>query len=490
MTQPTLEIHGIVKKKRRWPAVLATSVLLLGLGTVGGGWAYADYYRELALPNTKVGELELAGNTRAEIEAALQHQCDTLKVTLTGAAKATKTLKELGLDCDVAATASAVMAPNRHLGEILKSTVMEHRIKAQATTDTNRATLAARDIAARDLATENPNPVLDPHLDFNAETQEFTVAPGVPGKGIDPQTLLDAAQKAWETQENQSLETQLTEVAPLPPSPDLPAWAQAATQMVQPRVNLVSYGISHFIPREDKAKWITVTDQGPQFDRKAIESWLATFTDENIDIKNEPGQRIVTKDGYLLQLITTAWPSRIVSNNGEIAAELLEALQAGEGYTGYFELERREGTYVDTPAGQDLPRPYDAAPGQRWIGVDIENHTTTAWEGDKVVIGPIASVNGSLPSPTYSGIFRIQTKLVSTRMKGEGWDGEYDVIAPYTMYYNGGYALHGAPWRYDFIYRPYGGSHGCTNLPIEWAKRFFEFASIGTPIVVHRNGVI
>ena len=64
-------------------------------------------------------------------------------------------------------------------------------------------------------------------------------------------------------------------------------------------------------------------------------------------------------------------------------------------------------------------------------------------------------------------------------MTGPGYDVP-DV--PYTMYYDGGMAIHGAYWH-NMFGTPV--SHGCTNVAVNHAKWLFDWASVGTPVVVH-----
>lgn len=66
-------------------------------------------------------------------------------------------------------------------------------------------------------------------------------------------------------------------------------------------------------------------------------------------------------------------------------------------------------------------------------------------------------------------------------------DGSYDYESPvdYWMPFNGGIGLHDADWRWKFggsIYL-YSGSHGCINLPVSFAGKFYESIEAGCPIV-------
>jgi len=63
--------------------------------------------------------------------------------------------------------------------------------------------------------------------------------------------------------------------------------------------------------------------------------------------------------------------------------------------------------------------------------------------------------------------------------------GTYDIAeVPWALYYQGGYALHGAYWHDEFgTVR----SHGCTNVPPSAARWLFEWTSPEIPEGWHAN---
>lgn len=114
----------------------------------------------------------------------------------------------------------------------------------------------------------------------------------------------------------------------------------------------------------------------------------------------------------------------------------------------------------------------------RWIEVNISTQRLIAWEGNMPVYAVIVST-GTDAHPTQAGSFAIQSKHRTARMRG----ADYDVPdVPYTMYYSGGYAIHGAYWH-----RRFGTpvSHGCVNVAVDHAEWLFDWATVGTPVVVH-----
>ncbi|MBE8967684.1 L,D-transpeptidase [Nostocales cyanobacterium LEGE 12452] len=116
---------------------------------------------------------------------------------------------------------------------------------------------------------------------------------------------------------------------------------------------------------------------------------------------------------------------------------------------------------------------------KRWIQIDLSKQRLIAWEGDRVVYGSAIS-SGKKSTPTLIGTFNIQSKLKTTRMRGNGYDVPN---VPHAMFYQGNYGIHGAYWHKRFG-TPV--SHGCVNLAPKHAKWLFEWASVGTPVVIQK----
>ncbi len=119
--------------------------------------------------------------------------------------------------------------------------------------------------------------------------------------------------------------------------------------------------------------------------------------------------------------------------------------------------------------------------GRKWIEVNISDQTLTAWQGST----PFLQTTVSTGKPgwlTLPGSFKIYLKYEVAHMVGDVVGDEYDTPdVPWTMYYSGDFALHGAYWHNDFG-TPV--SHGCVNMRVDEAKALFEWAPIGTEVVV------
>jgi LysM repeat protein len=128
--------------------------------------------------------------------------------------------------------------------------------------------------------------------------------------------------------------------------------------------------------------------------------------------------------------------------------------------------------------GAPATQPATAATYGRWIDVNLSAQSVSAFEGNSPVF--YAVVSTGLPgTPTPTGQFAILSKYPAVNMSGPGY---YLPNVPWTMFFYRGYALHGTYWHSNFGHPM---SHGCVNLTNADAAWLYNFASIGTPVVVH-----
>lgn len=127
----------------------------------------------------------------------------------------------------------------------------------------------------------------------------------------------------------------------------------------------------------------------------------------------------------------------------------------------------------------------NAAGEEKWIDVSLDTQTLKAYEGDKVVLEfPISSGRWS---PTPTGTFNIWYKTKSQSMIGGSQElGTYYNLpnVPSNMFFNGGYAIHGAYWHNNFGHPM---SHGCVNAPLDKVAELFNWTG---PVVPENQNVI
>lgn len=108
--------------------------------------------------------------------------------------------------------------------------------------------------------------------------------------------------------------------------------------------------------------------------------------------------------------------------------------------------------------------PFSVSDREPWVHVDLSEQTLVLYVGKEPVFATLIST-GLKGHDTPTGVFRIRRKLISDTMANlgpEAGDDRYRIEdVPWTQYFEGSVALHGAFWHSQFgIQR----SHGCVNL--------------------------
>ena len=123
-------------------------------------------------------------------------------------------------------------------------------------------------------------------------------------------------------------------------------------------------------------------------------------------------------------------------------------------------------------------------PDDKWIDVDLSEQRIVAYAGGEALHTSLIS-SGLPRHPTVLGQFHIYLKVYAQRMKGGDPEmhDDYDLPGvPNVMYFYEDYSIHGAYWHHNFGHPM---SHGCVNLPLDEAQWFFDWAPLGTLVLVH-----
>ncbi len=114
---------------------------------------------------------------------------------------------------------------------------------------------------------------------------------------------------------------------------------------------------------------------------------------------------------------------------------------------------------------------------EKWFDIDLDQQILIAYEGKQPVYATLVST-GKYGHYTPTIITRISAKHETAHMVSDR-DELYSVAdVPWTMYYDGHYALHTSYWHDGF-----GGprSHGCINLAPRDAKLLYRWSSPDVP---------
>lgn len=122
--------------------------------------------------------------------------------------------------------------------------------------------------------------------------------------------------------------------------------------------------------------------------------------------------------------------------------------------------------------------------GSTYIEIDLTKQQVYLWkDGVMSFITDCVSGNVARGHGTPDGIYPMTYKTTNAILRGE----DYESPVSYWMPFNRGIGLHDASWRNRFggeIYRR-SGSHGCINLPVPAAKKIYQEAYQGQPVICH-----
>jgi hypothetical protein len=126
----------------------------------------------------------------------------------------------------------------------------------------------------------------------------------------------------------------------------------------------------------------------------------------------------------------------------------------------------------------------------RWLDVNLSTPTTvSAFEGDELARSFLA-IRGAGSRPTPSGVFTILRRVANETMNSDtigiprfGPGGYYLTNVLFTQYFTGdGASFHYNYWSSSF---GYPGSHGCLGLTYGDSAWLWEWAHVGTPVIIH-----
>ena len=472
------------RRRRRWPLGVAAAALLL-LGVAGaGGYAYAAHYDGRAVPGTTVAGTDVSGKSREEVVAAIEERTKSTKVDISGDVTASATLADLGTTVDAQATADAVMARGDTLSEKLHALVSKGKIPVVTTTDKTKVSSYATSLIPEDRAKARNATVV-----LGEDGTTFTTTSSSKGSSLDADVLAQTAQKAATSLDSSSISLTITSADPKVSDSDAQKVADKANNWVAQDVTVTMGKDSYTAENTDKASWIKVTNSSNAAPTIAVDSskvsqWVKTQAEE---ASSDPitGQRNVNASGQVVSTPTEAKDGKTVNNADAVATSITQSLGSNKAYSGSFEATTVKAEWKDRTIANGAEKlPYQAAPGEKWVDLNLSNKTVTAYEGATVVHGPVSIVDGGAATPTVTGTYKVYLQYESQTMRGLEPNGNEYVAenVPWVSYFYESFAFHGAGWRSSF---GYSDSHGCVNMPVPEAQWLYNWLDTNTVVQSH-----
>lgn len=493
-------IIGIMRQKswKFWTATGLATVLVLLLGSA---LAYSFYYADRGLPNVSLAGEPITGMTKDEATQLTAERAEAVHVAVTLDGQTTEVpLAQLGYTVDTQKMVDSAFAGNASIFHRFNALFSPVDVQAQVTYDA-----AEQEKFTHQLVEEVGTPPSKGSVALDPAANTYVVSPGESGTSLDTEALHTAAEQAAETLVSQPVTLEIEQVDPLISTAQAEQVAVAANRIVETTVELTTTLNVYSPDQAEKASWVKIPEvfqdgaaltgeadetieTAVTIDPARVKEWVQTTTEASND-EPVPGLRNINSRGDIVQVVTEGESGWVANNTEALTEGLISALNAGDSFSQqikYDEIENKEWEeQLIADGAENLA--YQAAKGEKWIDINLSNYTTTAYEGATVVRGPVFMVPGAPGLETVTGKYAVWAKVANQTMRGDNLDGtKYETPdVPWILYFHGGYALHGAYWRSSFGYGGPAGSHGCVNMPVGEAKWFYDWASVGTPVVSH-----
>ncbi|HLY64774.1 MAG TPA: L,D-transpeptidase [Chloroflexota bacterium] len=150
-----------------------------------------------------------------------------------------------------------------------------------------------------------------------------------------------------------------------------------------------------------------------------------------------------------------------------------------------------------TPAPTPNPNPTPAPPAKQ-IVVSLSQEKLFAYENGNLVGQSVVTTGGSMtrtPLGTFSVIGKRSNFMMHSPWPEDDWRWYADSWVNYALLFEpSGYFIHDAPWRHNFgpgsnaqagtAGGDFTGTHGCVNVPFNFERDLYNWAAIGTPVIV------
>lgn len=433
-----------------------------------------NYYHNRALPNVSVGSVQVSGKTPEEIKQAIAQQVPEFKITFDdNGKKTTIPAKDLGITVDTDATVQNVLTARRSSDAWQNVQLWQTRSVPLVLVNDPGVLIA--------YAKEHYPAVFvnakEPQIVYNESAKSFEVTPGAPGKGLDIKSFERALPGLALDPQNFTLKLTSAEVAPLLDEHQLRDVAARANHIIDQKVafTLEDQEIYH-ATRGDIATWINFTPDAT----KGTLTLLVDTAKVNQFVSGKVGPAVASPPVDRKVIVDSASGNQTVIQQGRagsqiqdiepLAKEIAAAVSRGDSITKSVTIASAPFKTV-TMTGTD-----------KWLEVDLSTQTLTMWLGSQAVKSFLIS-SGKAATPTQIGEGMIYSKTSSMTMTGTiAGDYFYVPNVKWVSFFNGGEAIHGTYWHKNFGYPM---SHGCINMTEADAKTIYDFAPIGTKVIVH-----
>jgi lipoprotein-anchoring transpeptidase ErfK/SrfK len=458
------------KPRRRWIIASAAAAVILAL-VASTGLAVA-HYNDKILPGVSVAGVNLGGKTKAEASVLLAQRVAKLDVTIQDGATSWKpTAAQLGVAYNIPATIQAAYAEGRS-GSVGQRFGALSGVTVPLTYTYNSAATDAFISTVVHATSKQPT---DAALTVKGGTVQ--IVPETVGATTGVENAKQQVQNALARPGALSLSVSAITLHPNITAADLATPLSSAQALANLPVTITN-GAKNIGPSQAQvASWLafapdpthhTVTTS---FSTAKIQNFVSSLG-KSFNKTPQAEELGVAQGGGTPQVLQAGTNGQSLTNQAAISSGLVAALTAGKPFT-------VAATVATTPFSTQQMTLYP-----KWIEINLSKQTMTAYENATSVLHVLIS-SGIPMFPTPTGTYHILGKVASTEMKGDlGTPYAYDLpnVQWVSWWKSGGYAIHGTYWHHNFGHVM---SHGCINATNADALFIYNWAPVGTPVVIH-----
>jgi lipoprotein-anchoring transpeptidase ErfK/SrfK len=436
------------------------------------------FYHNRALPNSKLANVSIAGQTESQLEATAKQQADQMKVSFLYKGKTTTAkASDLGVAVDAQKTAEQVLHTHRTGGFWQRFAIWKPKEIPLATT-TNFGTFQDyTDKHFPDIMVD----AKDAQLAFNTDTNKFDIQPGVDGQGFDTNKFKALLPRLAMNPTTAQLDVSSAPVKPLIEASALATLQTKVNQQAQQSLVFTYQGkVRYTVTPADIAKWVNFTPD-PHAGKVSVtydKTKIQQFLDQQVGpiIAAPPiDQKVISDPGGGNQIILQH------GQNGYSLQDIDGLTQAILDSLNHNQPLNKEVTVAETPFKTVALTGYN-----KWIEVDLTHQRATLYV-NTTPVNSFVIASGLATHPTEVGTFHVWYKTPNQVMTGGNKaSGDYYYLPNVTWvtYFDKEEAFHTAYWLAPSQFgRPQ--SHGCINMTATASKIVYDFAPIGTTVVVH-----
>jgi lipoprotein-anchoring transpeptidase ErfK/SrfK len=447
------------KKFWMWFVIIIFAVILVwsSLTLIFGRYAIGD--RRVAYISSS-----------AKLKTLLNDQAHAYKLSLAYPDKSVKSfsLADMGLSLDLDASAQAIKQPK--LADIL---MWWQPKKADLVFNADQ-------IKFHDFLFKSASYTSQPAKDATLKIKngKVVITNSVPGKRygllFPKDTLIDNANSLKPT----TVDLQLLAYKPAITDKQLKSYEPQLKQILSQRVVLHISGTDQVVGSSDIGAWLDLSiDKNQKFKIDVNSGKVIEYINrvaQNYIHETQDQVNVKRDDGSIAVLVVGSNGTDVVKKS-DIAVDISNKVLTAQGIE--EDLPIKVAHYKTITAG-DYPK---------WIEVNVTDKTMFAYR--KTTLDRSFKVSAGAPAtPTVLGQYKIQRKYVQQDMTGQNADGTdyFQAQVPWVSYFYGGYAIHGNYWRPLTWFGNINSSHGCVGVSVADGKWIYDWAPVGTPIVIHQ----